>query len=502
MKKFVALILVCAITLALCACGKETENTTTQTEPYILPTTIIDADISLPYNSADSFAPYEAKSDFNRDLATVLYESLYTQTPNGKGGKLLASSAVTEEKSVTVELVSGVEFSDGTALTSEYVKSSYESAVSNDYYRDSLSNIASVTVVDNNTVRFDLINPDPMVLNTLCFPIVRVSGEKCVGSGKYYIDYLDGVPYLAVNTSHRSYSTSWNKQIALYDMAGVSSPIYPFKANEISVYRNDLSDGEYTNLSSVTVSERMNNLVYIGLNSQWAGTVVSNAWFRQVLNVGLNRTSIASKSFLGQTDAVTTFFREEFYGLEDVTRPALEGDTLKAVSILEQNGYDTFNGEGIRTNGSNALKITILVCTVNPYKVAVAEAVKTSLEALGMGVTLREAETMEDYIALLEEGYFDLYIGETQLTSGYYLDEFFSSDGVLNYGISEDFYAAYDMYKRGETDTGTFIETCNDFVPVIPLFYRKSVVSVNPNISGADSSGSVYGGVCNWKLKE
>ena len=33
----------------------------------------------------------------------------------------------------------------------------------------------------------------------------------------------------------------WNEKIALYDMAGVSSPIYPFKANKISVYKNNLS---------------------------------------------------------------------------------------------------------------------------------------------------------------------------------------------------------------------------------------------------------------------
>ncbi len=501
MKKIVALMLVCSLVFTLCACGKETEVSTTQTEPYILPTTIIDADVSLPYNSADSFAPYEAKSDFNRDLMTVLYESLFEQTSDGNGKRVLASSVITEDKSVTIELLSGVKFSDGTVLTADHVKSSYEMASSNVYYKDSLSNISSVVSVDSNTVVFQLSNPDPMVLNTLCFPIVHLSGEKYVGSGKYYVDYLEGVPFLAVNTSHRNYNSSWNKQIALYDMAGVSSPIYPFKANEISVYRNNLSNGTYTNLSSVTVSEPMNNLVYIGLNTKWAGTVVSNSWFRQVINIGINRKDIASKSFLGQTDAVGTFYREEFYMLDGVSRPSLDADIDKAVTILEQNGYDSFTDEGVRTNGSYPLKIRLLVCTVNPYKVAVAEVVKESLGAVGIDVTIQEAATMEEYIALLEEGLFELYIGETQLTSGYYLNEFFSAEGVLNYGIAEEFYSAYDMYRSGECDTVAFVSSCNDFVPVVPLFYRKSVVSVNPNITGVDSSGTVYGGVCNWKLQ-
>lgn len=500
MKKIIASLLVFSLALSLCACGKETEITTTQTEPYILPTTIIDADVSLPYNSADSFAPYEAKSVFNRDLMAVLYESLFVQSTDGKGKMLLASSVVTEERSVTVELINGVSFSDGTMLTADHVKKSFELARTNAYYEDSLSNISSVTVVDNNTVVFQLYNPDAMVLNTLCFPVVHLSGDSYVGSGKYYIDFLDDVPYLAVNTSHRDYNANWNKQIALYDMAGVSSPIYPFKANEISVYRDDLSDGEYTNLSSLTVSENMNNLVYIGVNTKWAGTVVSSSWFRRVLNTGINRRDIASKSFLGQTEAVSSFFREDFYMLDGVSRPVIEGDISTAVAILEENGYDSFTDDGTRTNGSYPLNIRILVCNINPYKVGVAEAVKSSLEAMGMSVTIQEASTMEDYIALLEEGYFDLYIGETQLTSGYYLDEFFSTDGALSYGIDEVFFEAYDKYKSGEFDIDTFVWSCNDFVPVIPLFYRRSVVSVNPNLTGVNMSTAVYDGVCNWKL--
>lgn len=501
MKKFIALLLVCSLVFTLTACGDENPETTTQTEQYILPTTIIDADISVPYTSADSFAPYEARSGFNRDLVTVLYESLYIQSADGRGTRILAASETVADKTVTVTLVSGVTFTDGTVLTADHVKSSYETASSNEYYAASLSNISSVTVADSNTVVFQLTNPDPMVLNTLCFPIVKSSGDGYVGSGKYYIDYLEEVPFLAVNTAHRDYADTWNKQIAMYDMAGISSPIYPFSANEISIYRNDLSLGEYTNLSSVTVSEQMNNLVYIGLNSNWAGTVVSNGWFRKVINIGVNRASIASTSFLGQTNAVSTFFREDFYMLEGVDRPSLDADVLGAVAILEENGYSSFNGDGVRTNGSNSLNVSILVCSVNPYKVAVAEAVKTSLEALGIGVTINETATMEDYVAALEEGFFDLYIGETQLTPNCCLDEFFSAEGALRYGINEELYGNYYSYKTGESSVADFVSLCNEAVPVVPLFYRKSVVSINPNVTGVDPAMPVYSGICSWVLE-
>lgn len=502
MKRFISIVLLVSVICTLCSCGSDTENISTTEEPYVLPTTIIDADISLPYTSSDSFDPYTSKSNFNRDLITVLYESLYVQTADGKGRKELAVSETVNGTTVTVDIISGVKFSDGTTLTAHHVKSSYEKASANAYFKDALSNVSSVSVTDDNTIVFNLYYHDDMVLNTLDFPIVYYSGESCFGSGKYSVDYLDEVPFLAVNTSHREYKSSWNKQIALYDMAGISSPIYPFKANEISVYRNDLSGGDYTNLSSATVSEKMNNLVFVGVNSVWAGTVVSNAWFRQVINVGIDRTAIASASFLGQTDAVSAFFREELYTLDGVSRPALSGDTVKAVQILEQNGYTAFNDEGIRTNGTNALKVSILVCNINQYKVDVAEALKASLEALGIGVSIIEKSTVEEYEASLKEGYFDLYIGETQMTSNYDLSEFFAEDGALSYGINESFRNAYVLYNSGENTLDMFVASCNDFVPVVPLFYRKSVVSVNPNITGVDISQSLYDGICDWKLKD
>lgn len=81
-------------------------------------------------------------------------------------------------------------------------------------------------------------------------------------------------------------------------MAGVSSPIYPFKANKISVYKHELSAESYVNLSSQTIAENMNNLVYIGVNSKWAGSVTSIDWVRQAINIGLDRNSVGAKIIL------------------------------------------------------------------------------------------------------------------------------------------------------------------------------------------------------------
>ncbi len=497
-KRFTAIFLILALSVTLFSCDRG-NNKPEETEGYILPTEIIDADISFPYMSSDSFEPYAAKSVTNRNLIPIIYESLFVPTEDGKGEKLLARESTVNGKDVIVKLLEGVRFSDGVEVNSAYVKASFELAKKNDYYEASLKDVISIKAVDNLTVKFTFSRETPFMLNVLSFPVVRKSKGAYIGCGKYKIDYLENAPYLQANTYHRDYSDSWNKQLALYDMAGVSSPIYPFKANKISVYKHELSTESYVNLSSQTIAENMNNLVYVGVNSKWAGSVTSIDWVRQAINIGLDRNSVGAASFLGQTSAVVTPFKKDFYQLSYENLPQLSGETERAIAILERNGYDKINQDGIRTNGSNALKVNILVCTENEYKKNVAEAVKKSLEVLGFGVSITEKATLEDFSAALSQGHFGLYIGETRLSYDYNLDEFFSKGGQLSYGIDEAFFAEYEAYKSGADSTMTFVEGFETEVPFIPLFYRKAVVSVNPNISGV-SENSVYSSVSDWRL--
>lgn len=501
MRKLISILLILSLLFAFCSCDgdKDKEETTTD-EEYVLPTPVVTSDISLPYTSAADFNPYKTESSLNRDLLPIMYESLYVPTDDGKGSPQLASSGEIDGKTVTVKLLQGIKFSDGGEFISSHVKSSYEKAKSSPYYKAQLSNISSITLVDNYTVKFTLKSSDPMALNVLDFPIAKSSGDSYIGTGKYTLEKTSDATYLEVNKNHRNYKKSWNKQIALYDMAGISSPIYPFKANKISVFKNDLSSEEYINLSSETVSVGLNNLVYVGVNSQWAGTVTSIDWVRQAINIGIDRNIIAASSFLGQGTATVTPFKKGFYEIEDMELIGESGNLEKAINILERHGYDSFNGDGVRTNGSATLRVDILVCTQNPYKLTVAENFKSALERLGFGVTIKEYKKTESFISALEEGHFSFYIGETQLTNNCDLSEFFSADGSLNYGIDEEMYDIYTLYKNGETNTKVFVENFSSQIPFLPLFYRKAVVSVNPNITGLGDSNSLYSSVNDWKM--
>ena len=501
MRKIISIFLILSLLIAFCSCrdNKNGDETTTD-ENYVLPTPVIVSNISLPYTSAADFNPYKTQSSLNRDLLPIMYESLYIATDDGKGEPQLASSGEIDGKTVTVKILQGLEFSDGGELISSHVKHSYEKARSSSYYKEQLSNISSITLIDNYTIKFTLKNADPMALNVLDFPIAKSGDGGYVGTGKYTLKKSGDMKYFQVNKNHRDYKNSWNEQIALYDMVGVSSPIYPFKANKISLYKNDLNSSEYINLSSKTVSVGLNNLVYVGVNSQWAGTVTSIDWVRQAVNIGIDRNIIASSSYLGQGTATATPFKKGYYQLEEMELVGESGNLEKAINILERHGYDEFNSDRIRTNGSAALRVDILVCTENPYKLTVAENFKTQLEKLGFGVKIRKYEKSEDFLAALNEGHYSFYIGEAKLTNNCDLSEFFSPEGKLNYGINEEIFEIYSMFRNGESNTKVFVENFSANVPFLPLFYRKAVVSVNPNMTGVGDGYSLYSSVSDWKM--
>ncbi len=500
MKKIISALLVISMLMLLCACGKDKENEPTQKEEYVLPTQIIDADVSLPYTSSDEFYPYAAKSSLNRDLIPVMYESLFTPTLDGNALPQLAVSGKIEGNKVTVKLLSGVKFTDGVLLTADYVKISFDRAKNNAYYKAALRNVTSIEVKDKYTVIFNLASPDYMALNVLDFPIIRLSGKEYIGSGKYSVEYLDNIPYLQVNVHHRDFNAAWNKQIALYDMAGASSPIYPFKANEISVYKNDLSGGKYTNLSSKTISQDINNFVFVGINAKWQGSATSNQWVRQAINIGIDRSAITAASFLGQGTPTVTPFREQNYRLDLKNIVGVKGDPEKAIAILERNGYNKVNDKGFRTNGSNTLSVSILVCSRNQYKMHVAEALKKSLTEIGFNAYITEKKTLTEYKKALEEGHYGLYIGETLMTNNTDMSAFFTKGGSVSYGVDEAFFKEYSNYRKGELSATDFAESLAINVPIISLFYRKAVIAVNPNITGIDETGNIYGSVCNWKV--
>ncbi len=87
--------------------------------------------------------------------------------------------------------------------------------------------------------------------------------------------------------------------------------------------------------------------------------------------------------------------------------------------------------------GREELALTFLVSTDDPFKLAVAEHLTEALEGFGVAVELK-ALPWEDYLAALEGGEYDLYLGQVRLRASFDLSALIAPGGSLNYGHFQD----------------------------------------------------------------
>ena len=151
------------------------------------------------------------------------------------------------------------------------------------------------------------------------------------------------------------------------------------------------------------------------------------------------------------------------------------------VVLLDTKTSDT--SAAVSSTAKINLSFRLLVNSDNAFKVAAAQQIAASWNALdGVTVTV-DAEPYDTYLSMLQSGSFDAYYGETQLTPDFDLRPLLAAKGKLNYGScdSEEMTAAIAAYRSGEDTVGlytTFLEQ----MPIIPLAFEREQVVIRKNL--------------------
>lgn len=147
------------------------------------------------------------------------------------------------------------------------------------------------------------------------------------------------------------------------------------------------------------------------------------------------------------------------------------------------------------------LSLRLLVNSDNAFKVAAAEQLAASWNAIeGVSVTVEQA----DYATCVErikEGSFDLYYGETRLTPDFDLRPLLLSDGSLNFGKynnPEMESALASARKSG--DRSALYKLFAEEMPFIPIAFEREQVVIRKNLIGgfAPAPYNVFFGQQNW----
>ncbi|MGN1081008.1 MAG: ABC transporter substrate-binding protein [Acutalibacteraceae bacterium] len=450
-----------------------------------------DKTFRMAYTGMDTLNPYLSKSKQNKELSTLLYDSLFTVDSSYNLIYRLGTSVEIYEKYCVVYIKSGVMFSDGNLLTAYDVAASFEAArkSSTAGYSDDLANIMSCTVMSENAVAFQLYNHDVNIAYCLTFPVFRdqTQNEKDssgvykppVGSGRYIYYNENGDAYLYANPNW-SFGTVRTEKIYLCNLPDDEAVKYCLESGKVNCYYDDLSDEalEAAN-SSDGVYVPLNNMVFIGANG--AREISGNADFRKFVSSAIDRESIANGEYLGRATAAKGLYNSSFSLLSEKMKLNTSTAKNNAQQFLNAvtSGFEK-DGEGYFTLGGERIEITVLVNSENSCRVLLAQSVASAINSFGIHCTVNSV-SRSDYNSALSAGNYDLYIGEMKIGADLSLTKLL---GV--YGIKADCatLSSFKKYREGSITFTEFTDNFEEELPIIPVCFRNGVMLLPKGLSG------------------
>ena len=459
----------------------------------------------LPCYAAASFHPITGGNRTNLTLAGLLYEGLFAVTPDFKAEPVLCSEYTVSEDGLawTFTLDASARFSDGSALAPADVVYSLNLARQSALYSQRLSEISGVAAGEG-TVTVTLSTANGALPLLLDVPVVRESRDsgRPLGTG----------PYVLEGEGDDLTLRGWRAdaplaEIPLLAVTEAGDLIHAFETRDVSLVTTDFSGTNALGFSGSfeTQDYATSVFLYIGLNT--AQGLCQEEGVRVALQRAFDRSAVSTVLLARHAQAAALPVSPVSTLYDHTLGDALAYDAEGAARTLEELGW-TAGEDGIRVRSRQRLALDLVVNSDNTTRLAIGERLAEDLEALGIAVTLRSLP-WEDYLAALEAGDFDLYLGETRMTADFDLTPFLSPEGALNYGgyadpEAEALLAAFRAASGGARGTAgralyAYLSEHPAFVPL--CFKNWSVLTQWGQAEDiTPTQQNVFYGFADWKL--
>ena len=426
--------------------------------------------MSLAYEPEASMNPLKSKSHTNRMLFPLIYQSLFSVDREYEVVPVLCKnySVSADLLKYTFTIDPMATFSDGSQVTADDVVSSLRTAKDSDYYGGRLRYVNKIGSNDNGDVVITLKQAYENLPLLLDIPIIKKSQVKKddpVGSG----------PYVMTQTGEEVRLMRRNNWWCQTQDLQITSLQIPLVATETIT---DVRDAfEFENVGVVCTDPGSDFYVeyrcdyelwdcesgiflYLGINKD--SSFFKKKANRQALTKGIDRNYL-----------IDTFYRGFAVAAE---LPASPNSPYYTQTLAQQYAYDQeeFNAAMEKNKGK---KITLLVNKDDSLRVKVAQRLVTMLGTSGIIVNV-SSKNSEDYKKALEEGNYDLYLGQTKLSPNMDLSPFFSTSGALSYGGLGDL-AMYNLCLQALENQGNYYtlhQSVMDEGYLCPILFRSYAV--------------------------
>ncbi len=480
MKRALAFLSALALCLSLAGCwDSEAPNTQDfweyEPEPPapVAERSVKASSFTLPFLSSQTLDPIACSDGVQQVVSSLLYEALFELDERFVPQNALCASysRSTNGLTYTFQLRGGVVFSDGSPLTASDVLASYRRAQASERYAARFANVASMHV-NRGALVIGLHQADSALPALLDIPIVKSGTEKDtvpLGTGPYlFLTDGDG-PCLVRNENWWRGGAVSLERIALAPAKDVDTAVYLFSAENAHLLLADLlGESPAAALGGVDQADAPTaTMLFLGFNAKRSSL---DAEMRNAMNTAFDRENI-----------VTALLACHACAAQFPISPLSPLYPAESDAAFENGAYErALSGE---TDTEHApVELRLLVNEENSFKVSLAEYLARSLTAAHVTVTPVTLPWAE-YVAALERGDFDLWLGEVRLTADWNPASLVGTGGALNYGGFSD--AATDeaikAFLTNETEA-TAAALCRQLAaqrPILPLVF-KSVSVLTP----------------------
>lgn len=429
-----------------------------------------DQSLSLAYYPDRSMNPLETIDYTNRALMTLIYQGLFAVNRDYEVVPILCKSYTMSADMMVYDfqLDTKATFSDGTPVTPEDVAASLIRACNTSCYGGRLRYIQYIEVTEKGTVRIELYRPYENLPLLLDVPIVKkdqIEEPFPLGSGPYVLKGTERDRFL----SRRS--NWWCKskdllitadRIPLLSADSTTTIRDAFEFYDVGVVCTDPGSDRYVEYRCDYELWDCESGIFLYLGVNEDSPVFQSKAVRQALCKGIDRDLLVDRYYRGFASAaeLPASPNSPYY-----TPTLAQNYTYDAKAFLQ--AMSSVKGETVR----------LLVNRGDSLRVKVAQEIGRMLSASGLIVEV-VSQSSGAYRSSLEDGDYDLYLGQTKLSPNMDLTPFFSESGVLNYGGMDD-PATFTLCLQALENQGNYYtlhQNVMDNAYLCPILFRSYAV--------------------------
>ena len=292
---------------------KSPQDTNNQTASQETTQNSVNTNLRLGIHQYDTMNPILSQNKNIQFIDKLVFEPLLTINNDYSLSNCLAEEcSKTGDNSYIIKLKSNIKFQDGTDLKANDVKFTIDQLKSGDVisiYKDNVSNIYSLDIIDDRTIKITLNEAQPFFEYNLIFPILSsqnfdnenftTSTKIPVGTGMYQIDKMEG-SFISLVKNPNYWDSNKKPKIDTININIYSSmgEVYnAFKIGNIDLIpTSNTNFRDYIGTIGFNVSQyKARDFDYLAMNTQNA--ILSKTEVRKAIASSIDKANIVATVF-------------------------------------------------------------------------------------------------------------------------------------------------------------------------------------------------------------